>query len=569
MTNAVEVGESQWIGRRQRQEDTTRTRLLALQDTATGAAPDGAQHRVAEAAIAVLADGMGGHAGGARASALAAELFLRKLADCESHETIGGDVLADAVNGANQAIAEEAERSPDLKGMGCTLIGCIVGGSRLRWISIGDSLLLRFRREDGSLERLNEDHSLAPLLQKAVELGELTPQEAATHPQRNALRSALIGGEISLIDRNDDGVALAPGDLVVLASDGLITLSEEQIRSVLASNKDATASEIATALTAAVEAVGAPHQDNTSVVVVAYRDAAQITAAKTVSVAGNANASVSAAQKNAGRPSSADMPSVAALVAIGAVLTFAVLYGGTFLSGGDSARKPEAASNAETAPARADPVALPVVKDEPADVTKSADGAADGSGGGDKAADAVKPDAGAPKDGQQDRRTTAPAPSSLAEGKTAPAEKTEAADAGADSSSATATAEDESSPASKPGTKASEAARPDVDKTAPASEPIPLAEPERSAAKISEDHDGESNEKSEGAPATSEKKSGLPNGPVVNEEEAPSPDATEAPVTEPKTPPEIMLTQPTAEDDTAPDETGAAPPTGQAGKMPE
>ncbi|HWE20719.1 MAG TPA: SpoIIE family protein phosphatase [Hyphomicrobiaceae bacterium] len=210
---------------------------------------------------AVLADGMGGHAGGAVASALASANFL------QAFSASSGDVRArlnEGLDRANAAIAAGTAERPDLTGMGCTLIGAALGDGRIDWVSVGDSPLYLVRRD--GIHRLNADHSLAPEIDKLAERGLISWDDARDDPRRHILRSALTGTEIELIDRPEAAMPLAPDDVVILASDGIHSITEAEIARVVAGAGAPDAA--AEALLAAVAAVGHPHQDNTTVVVV-------------------------------------------------------------------------------------------------------------------------------------------------------------------------------------------------------------------------------------------------------------------------------------------------------------
>jgi protein phosphatase len=211
--------------------------------------------------VAVLADGMGGHAGGAVASELAGAAFLHAFF------AAAGDVrarLSEALALANAAIAQKAAESPELSGMGCTLVGVAFQPECIDWISVGDSPLYLVRR--GEIIRLNEDHSLAPEIDKLAAAGRISWEAARGHSHRHVLRSALIGAEIELVDRPQSPLVLEPHDAVVLASDGIHSISEDEIARVVAAS--ATPDVAAAGLLAAVAAAGDPHQDNTTVVVV-------------------------------------------------------------------------------------------------------------------------------------------------------------------------------------------------------------------------------------------------------------------------------------------------------------
>jgi serine/threonine protein phosphatase PrpC len=215
------------------------------------------------ASLAVVADGMGGEVGGRLAAETAVRAFLGA---CEDGTV--SDValrLRDALLAANAAVRGCAATDEKLAGMGCTLVALALARGRATWISVGDSPLLRLR--SGRLERLNADHSMAPAFDEAARAGEMTVEEAATHPNRSVLLSALTGTAVSLLDERS--VQLAPGDRFVLASDGLLTLRMEEIAAVANAADEADPAQLASALVAAVEARQAVEQDNTTVTVVA------------------------------------------------------------------------------------------------------------------------------------------------------------------------------------------------------------------------------------------------------------------------------------------------------------
>ena len=97
----------------------------------------------------------------------------------------------------------------------------------------------------------------------------MTEEEAATDPKRHALRSAVMGDEIHMIDVSSQPVAIRKSDRLLLASDGLMTLEDEEIAGILQDMQDDTLSEVVEALIHAVEEVGHPNQDNTTVLLYA------------------------------------------------------------------------------------------------------------------------------------------------------------------------------------------------------------------------------------------------------------------------------------------------------------
>ena len=167
---------------------------------------------VTDTELVAVADGLGGHAGGAVASTLATGLL--------SASFTGGslDELAAAVRAANWVVWQRATDSPELEGMGTTLCAAgLVGDGALALVNVGDSRA--YLAHEGSVRRLTEDHTVAAEL---VRDGELTQAEAVGHPQRHILTRALGMGPGLRIDAFCRPVA--PGDLLLLCSDGLFNL---------------------------------------------------------------------------------------------------------------------------------------------------------------------------------------------------------------------------------------------------------------------------------------------------------------------------------------------------------
>jgi len=129
--------------------------------------------------------------------------------------------------------------------------------------SVGDSPLFLFR--DGKLEKINRDHSLYGDLLELVAAGKLTQAEADADPRKNTLMSAITGEPLARIDVN--AIELEPGDTVVLASDGIDSLAPPRLAEVLAQTHSEDPASRAAAILKAVEQVGRPKQDNTTVIV--------------------------------------------------------------------------------------------------------------------------------------------------------------------------------------------------------------------------------------------------------------------------------------------------------------
>lgn len=211
--------------------------------------------------LLVVCDGMGGHVGGDEASNLVNNVFYETFI---SHDYDIADCLSLSLNKANNAIAERVQASPEKQGMGTTLIGAVITGAQLYWVSVGDSPMWVLR--DGVLTRLNKDHSMAPLLDKMAKMGELTEEEALSDATRNQLRSAVMGENVDLVDLSITPFDLQDGDVVVLATDGVETLNHDRLIDVLEKNRQ-TPDQAATSLLQNVEKFQDPYQDNATCIV--------------------------------------------------------------------------------------------------------------------------------------------------------------------------------------------------------------------------------------------------------------------------------------------------------------
>lgn len=209
---------------------------------------------VADDRLFAVADGMGGHKGGEVASGLAVAALRANFLDPTE------DGLLEAGNAANTAVHDAARHDPDLTGMGTTLVAIArTDGPDLVFINVGDSRMYRLR--GGELEQLTTDHSL---VEELVREGQLAPEDARSHPQRNILTRAL-GIEASVaIDA--DTVTPEVGDRYLLCSDGLFNeVEEEKIASILRRYTDDPADVASELVRLANEGGG---RDNITVVIV-------------------------------------------------------------------------------------------------------------------------------------------------------------------------------------------------------------------------------------------------------------------------------------------------------------
>jgi len=208
--------------------------------------------------VVVVADGMGGHAGGELASRIAVRAFV------ETYGTQGkpANRLRAALDRANQAIDKAIRENLSLDGMGTTLVAAAVTADGLEWVSVGDSPLYLYR--DGRLKSLNEDHSMAPVIAAMREIDPAT----ARGMNPNELRSALVGFALTKVDASTMPELLLPGDLILLASDGLDTLDDDEIASIISASRRDGPEAVKDALLAAVAAQDAPAQDNVTVALI-------------------------------------------------------------------------------------------------------------------------------------------------------------------------------------------------------------------------------------------------------------------------------------------------------------
>lgn len=181
--------------------------------------------------LLVVADGMGGHAGGDVASSLA----IGELAplDGESHGSDALDHLSEAVHAAHRELLDRVEEEPALAGMGTTITALLRTGNRLALAHIGDSRAYVLR--EGVLVQITKDHTF---VQTLVDEGRLTPEEAEHHPQRSVLMRVLS----DVVDDVDPDLSMREariGDRYLLCSDGLSgVVSFETLRDTLAAAAD-------------------------------------------------------------------------------------------------------------------------------------------------------------------------------------------------------------------------------------------------------------------------------------------------------------------------------------------
>lgn len=212
---------------RQRRTNEDRFRVCALTNPHTPEIP---------VLLAILADGMGGH----QAGEVAAELAVTKV---EEFVLDHGDnlsppsLLFEALRYASQIIYEQAQHNPDQSGMGATCTCAWIQGERLYIANVGDSRVYLIR--NGASQRLSVDHTW---IQEALDNGWITREEALNHPQAHMIRQflgsatppevdlrlRLSAQESDLQARANQGLRLKHGDFVLLCSDGLSDLIDDE-----------------------------------------------------------------------------------------------------------------------------------------------------------------------------------------------------------------------------------------------------------------------------------------------------------------------------------------------------
>ena len=199
-----------------------------------------------EEGLLAVADGMGGHAHGEVASALAVQILQESFSPGEqrsrieeayavSHsegridrgESVERYLLRTAIEKANLAIFEQASENEALRSMGTTIVGLYLHNGSAWIANVGDSRLYRMR--DGELAQLTEDHSL---INEYLKLNLLTPEQARAFPMKNIIVRALGLAEWVEVDTFE--IDVAAGDRYLLCSDGLSDLvNDDKIGEVL------------------------------------------------------------------------------------------------------------------------------------------------------------------------------------------------------------------------------------------------------------------------------------------------------------------------------------------------
>lgn len=213
--------------------------------------------------LLLLADGIGGNAGGDVASRTVVESFQNAFINAP--DLTARDRLLSALQASNFALFDRITAEPELEGMGTTLISATLEGNALSWVSVGDSPMWLVRRRE--IRRLNAIHSVGAVLDERVKDGMMSADEAAAALDRSDLIEAVRGLDINLVDAPSSQFCLYPNDRLLLASDGVETCSNNVLQKIAGSD-GRSSSEIVEAILFEVERQARPDQDNTTVIAV-------------------------------------------------------------------------------------------------------------------------------------------------------------------------------------------------------------------------------------------------------------------------------------------------------------
>jgi PPM family protein phosphatase len=208
----------------------------------------------------IVADGMGGHAGGEEASRIATQQIKDYLVANWNSSKSGQDLLKQALLQANEAILLDQQNHLERADMGTTAVVVLFHDAESSWVAhVGDSRLYRFR--ESQLKQVTEDHTWVA---RALKVGDITPDEARIHPFRHVLSRCLGREDLHQVDV--EALDVKVGDRLLLCSDGLTEeLVQEKI--ALCLQEDSMLDKVALSLVEAAKEEGG--HDNITVVLVA------------------------------------------------------------------------------------------------------------------------------------------------------------------------------------------------------------------------------------------------------------------------------------------------------------
>lgn len=171
----------------------------------------------------IVCDGMGGPAGGNVASTLAVETIKNYILSAYEPGMSKGNIKAvmlNAVYRANDIVYEKANSNQDLGGMGTTAVVIVVIDNRLHVVHVGDSRC--YLKTDGHINRVTTDHSY---VQNLIDFGQITEEEAKTHPRRNIITRAV--GVHETVNCDYFSTEISKGDVILACTDGLTIYADD------------------------------------------------------------------------------------------------------------------------------------------------------------------------------------------------------------------------------------------------------------------------------------------------------------------------------------------------------
>ncbi len=210
----------------------------------------------------IVADGMGGHAGGQEASQLATEAIQAYLEQHWQSVISPEELLEQAIYKANQAILQDQQNHPERADMGTTVVVVMFPKDEAWFAHVGDSRLYRLR--GSNLEQITEDHTWVA---RAMKAGDITPDQARIHPWRHVLSQCLGRKDMQQFDVQPMDVE--PGDRLLLCTD---SLTEELSDALIASHLQPTLKNEESAAQLIEAAKDKGGRDNITVVIVEIDD---------------------------------------------------------------------------------------------------------------------------------------------------------------------------------------------------------------------------------------------------------------------------------------------------------
>ena len=214
--------------------------------------------------LAVVADGMGGLSGGEKVSQKIVTDMLTMGNQLKPGQTAG--ILWTIVNQINENVNRML--GPDgLYKSGSTLISVLVHSNRFQWISVGDSRIYLYR--EGYVNQLNQDHDQLQAWMPDILEGRISMAEASRHPDGRKLTSFIGMGQLKHIDGSVNSIALEPGDRILLVSDGIYgVVDEDRMSDILKRYPDID--QAAAVMEKVIRESNSPHQDNYTAIILGF-----------------------------------------------------------------------------------------------------------------------------------------------------------------------------------------------------------------------------------------------------------------------------------------------------------